>query len=44
MQAHFYILAESFLNNSNYTNLQIEEKVKRLAEDVVRNKHKRNHK
>jgi len=35
MQAHFYILAESFQSNSNYTDLQIEEKVKRLAEDVV---------
>ncbi|KAA6336991.1 hypothetical protein EZS27_014899 [termite gut metagenome] len=34
MIAHFYILAESFHNNSNLSNEDIEEKVKRLAEDV----------
>ena len=34
MTAHFYILAESFQNNSQLSNSQIEEKVKRLAEDV----------
>lgn len=35
MLAHFYIIAESFQSNSNYEDFQIEEKVKRLAEDVV---------
>ena len=34
MIAHFYILAESFQNNPNLSNKDIEEKVKRLAEDV----------
>jgi hypothetical protein len=34
MIAHFYLLAESFQNNSNLSNDEIEEKVKRLAEDV----------
>jgi hypothetical protein len=34
MIAHFYILAESFQNNSNLSDKEIEEKVKRLAEDV----------
>jgi hypothetical protein len=34
MIAHFYILAESFQNNSSLSNNDIEEKVKRLAEDI----------
>jgi hypothetical protein len=34
MIAHFYLLAESFQNNSKLSNNEIEEKVKRLAEDV----------
>ncbi|MDR0605941.1 MAG: hypothetical protein LBG80_16750 [Bacteroidales bacterium] len=34
MKAHLYILAESFKNNSNLNNREIEEKIKRLSEDV----------
>lgn len=34
MIAYLYILAESFQNNSNLSNEDIEEKVKRLAEDI----------
>lgn len=34
MNAHFYILAESFQNNSNLSDNEIEKKVKHLAEDV----------
>jgi hypothetical protein len=34
MIAHFYILAESFQKNSKLNDSEIEEKVKRLAEDV----------
>jgi len=34
MTAHFYLMAESFSNNTNFTQDEIEEKVKRLSEDV----------
>lgn len=34
MEAHLYIIAESFQNNSNFSTNEIEEKVKRLAEDI----------
>lgn len=34
MIAHFYLMAESFENNSNYSTAEIEEKIMRLAEDV----------
>ena len=34
MIAHFYLLAESFCNNRNLNNAELEEKIKRLAEDV----------
>ena len=45
MVAHLYILAESFQNNSNLGNDEIEEKVKRLAEDVkLMHKYKKNNK
>lgn len=41
MKAHFYILSESFHNNANLTDFEIEEKIKRLAEDVnLINRHK----
>jgi len=33
MEAHLYIIAESFQNNNNFSTNEIEEKVKRLAED-----------
>jgi len=35
MNAHFYILAESFHHNAKFNNIEIEEKIKRLAEDVM---------
>ncbi len=35
MEAHLYIMGESFQNNSGYSDEEIEEKVKRLAEDVI---------
>lgn len=35
MTAHFYLMAESFTNNKTLSNQEIEEKVKRLSEDVV---------
>jgi hypothetical protein len=35
MIAHFYLLAESFQNNSNLRNNDIEDKIKRFAEDVM---------
>lgn len=34
MEAHLYIIAESFQNNTNFSTNEIEEKVKRLAEDI----------
>jgi hypothetical protein len=34
MIAHFYLLAESFQNNSNFSKVEVEEKIKRLSEDV----------
>lgn len=34
MVAHFYLMAESFRNNGNLNDVEIEEKIKRLAEDV----------
>lgn len=34
MIAHFYLLAESFHNNANFSKDEIEEKIKRLSEDV----------
>ena len=34
MNAHFYILAKSFHHNAKFSNAEIEEKIKRLAEDV----------
>lgn len=34
MIAHFYLLAESFQNNSNFSKVQVEEKIKRFSEDV----------
>ena len=34
MKAHFYILAESFHHNAKFTNVEIGEKIKHLAEDV----------
>jgi len=40
MTAHFYLMAESFANNNQYTTIQIEEKIMRLSEDVqLINKH-----
>lgn len=36
MIAHFYLLAESFQNNAKLSYAEVEEKVKRLAEDVQR--------
>jgi hypothetical protein len=35
MIAHFYLLAESFQNNANLRNSDIEDKIKRFAEDVI---------
>lgn len=35
MIAHLYIMAESFSHNANFSNNEIEEKIKRLAEDLV---------
>jgi hypothetical protein len=41
MTAHFYLLAESFANNSNFQDPEIEDKIMRLAEDVkIMNKYK----
>lgn len=34
MIAHFYLMAESFGNNANFTLDEIEEKIKRLSEDI----------
>lgn len=34
MIAHFYLMAESFSSNAQCSNIEIEEKIKRLAEDV----------
>jgi hypothetical protein len=34
MVAHFYLLAESFQNNANYSKDEIEDKIMRLSEDV----------
>lgn len=36
MEAHLYIMAESFEKNPNFSNSDIEEKIMRLAEDVRR--------
>ncbi len=45
MTAHFYIMAESFSNNTNFSLHEIEEKVKRLAEDVsLINRYKKSNK
>ncbi len=35
MIAHFYLLAESFHNNANFSKDEIEEKIKRLSEDLI---------
>lgn len=35
MIAHFYIIAESFQHNGQFSNIEIEEKVKRLSEDIA---------
>lgn len=35
MTAHFYLIAESFANNKQFTDEIIEDKVKRLSEDVT---------
>jgi hypothetical protein len=45
MTAHFYLMAESFNNNANFSTGEIENKVKRLAEDVkLINEHKETNK
>lgn len=45
MEAELYIIDESFKNNNLYSNVEIEEKTKRLAEDIfLINRHKRSNK